>query len=288
MKTLFFLLLAALPQTSHALDIFDLNVFDQLQGEWKPDFRGHRMKMVSDYIQAKKPDIVVFEEAKGVLPGAQKGGEDSVDAELLKKDYPFRKYVFEMAGKDEGAYGYWIGAKKKPREWIEDGFAFEGGVARRVIAGIWDKAWGKECVGVIGLHLSYQTTDVRQKEAAWLLDWLKAHEAKCPHWVVVGDFNAEAHHKEMQVLFDGGLKSLFSEVKPTVGPFNPIRRIYGETIPTQTIDWALGWNLDAEASVVLNQAAGNDPNDVYQWASDHAGVWVHLNPKRQKYVNITP
>jgi endonuclease/exonuclease/phosphatase family metal-dependent hydrolase len=285
MKTLFSVLLlscVSYPAFASSLDVFNLNVFDQLQGEWKADFREDRLHLVGDYIRGRGPGIVVFEEAQGNLPGAQGGGSDSVDAASIAMLYPHRKYIHEMTGKDRASYGYWIGAKKKPREWIEENFSFEGGVARKVIGGVWDKALGKRCLGVLGLHLSYQTSEVRQKEAAWLLDWLKSHESKCRRWLVVGDFNADSKDKEMQILFEGGLKSLYKEIKPTIGAFNPIRRIYGEDIPSLTIDWALGWNLAGTADVVLDspytrELSGpeHEPT-ISDWVSDHAGVFIHL------------
>lgn len=259
------------PAPAFALEVFDLNVFDQLQGDWKPDFRAKRMAIVSEYVKKQKPAIVVFEEARGDKLGKDGGGKESVDAASLRKLYPHRKYVHEMTGADGASYGYWIGAKKKPRQWIEDGFSFPGGVQRRVLAAVWGNALGKKCLGVLGLHLSYQTTEVRQKEAAWLLDWLRAHEKECRQWLVVGDFNADREDKEMQLLFEGGLKPLFREAKPTVGPYNAIRKIYGADKPNLTIDWALGWNLAGTAEIVLDKADVNG-----DWVSDHAGVLVKL------------
>ncbi|MGZ3683826.1 MAG: endonuclease/exonuclease/phosphatase family protein [Bdellovibrionota bacterium] len=254
-----------------ALEVYDQNVFDQLQGKWDSGFREKRMAIMAELVKARKPDIIVFEEARGVLTGAQGGGDDSVDAEKIKAKYPHRKYIHEMTGAEGASYGYWVGAKKKPRQWIEDSFSFPGGVPRRVLGGIWDKAVGGKCLGVIGLHLSYQTTEVRQKEADWLLAWLKAHEKECAQWLVLGDFNAARPDKEMQILFNGGLKPLFEKETPTVGPFNPIRRIYGADKPSLTIDWALGWNLNGKAETVLNEA-----NAAGDWVSDHAGVYVKL------------
>ena len=256
---------------AHALEIYDQNVFDQLQGKWEPGFREKRMAIMAGLVKEKNPDIIVFEEARGVLPGAQGGGKDSVDAASLKA-YKHRKYIHEMTGADGASYGYWIGAKKKPSKWIEDGFSFPGGVPRKLIGGVWSKASGGKCLGVIGLHLSYQTSDVRQKEAEWLLGWLKAHEKDCKRWLVLGDFNAARPDKEMQLLFGGGLKSLFKEEKPTVGPYNPIRKIYGADKPNLTIDWALGWNIDGEAATVLGEAAPSG-----DWVSDHAGVYVNIS-----------
>jgi endonuclease/exonuclease/phosphatase family metal-dependent hydrolase len=221
-------------------------------------------------VKAKTPDVIVFEEARGVLPGSKGGGIDSEDASALNA-YPHRKYVHEMTGADGASYGYWIGAKKKPKKWIVDGFSFPGGVERKVLGAVWNKSSSGKCLGVIGLHLSYQTSDVRQKEAEWLLAWLKAHESDCKRWLVLGDFNAARPDKEMQILFNGGLKSLYVEEKPTVGPFNPIRRIYGADKPNLTIDWALGWNLGGQASTVLGEANGSG-----DWVSDHAGVYVKL------------
>jgi endonuclease/exonuclease/phosphatase family metal-dependent hydrolase len=271
MKALLFVL-GFLGSPAFALDVFNLNVFDQLQGEWKPGFRERRMELVSGYIRKYRPAIVVFEEARGTLPGAKDGGAGSADAKGIATLFPHRKYIHEMTGKDGASYGYWIGAERKPRQWLEDGFSFPGGVERKVIGAGWEKALGKECLGVLGLHLSYQTSDVRQKEAAWLLDWLKAHESACKRWLVVGDFNADRGDKEMQLLFNGGLKSLFKEAKPTVGAFNPIRRIYGEHVPSLTIDWALGWNLEGSANVVLDTAFPGD-----EWVSDHAGIAVQVH-----------
>jgi hypothetical protein len=88
----------------------------------------------------------------------------------------------------------------------------------------------------------------------------------------VGDFNASEKDAEMKVLFAGGLKPFFAEpFKPTVGPANPIRAIYGKDKPNLTIDWALGWNLAGDAKVVLDTA-----DERGDWASDHAGVLTHV------------
>ncbi len=270
-----FLYLSALvvfSSSAHALTVLDLNVFDQLQGKWDDGFRMRRTKALADYIKQKKPDIVVFQEAIGNLPGEQRGGEDSTDAAHLTKQYPHRTYIHEMTGADGASYGYWMGSKTKPRVWTEDGFHFPGGVARRVQAAIWDGSIGrnKECLGILSLHFSYQNSEVRQREAEWVLEWLKGQEKNCKQWLVVGDFNADREDKEMQMLFDGGLQPLFKKTQPTVGAYNPIRKIYGENIPSRTIDWALGWNLKGEASVVLRGPWRRE------WISDHAGVWVTL------------
>ncbi len=256
-----------LPLSSGALEVYDQNVFDQLQGDWKPGFREQRMQIMSNFVNEKKPDIAVFEEARGESPIAK----DSVDSLKIRALYPYRKYVHEMTGQDGGSYGYWIGAKTKPRQWIVDGFSFPGGVSRKILGAVWSKSVGGKCLGIVGLHLSYQTSEVRQREAAWLLQWLMAKEKICKQWLVLGDFNADSSDKEMKILFDGGLKPMLDGKTPTVGPYNPIRRIYGADKPNQTIDWALGWNLDGNAEIVLNRA---DKNGL--WVSDHAGVFVHL------------
>jgi endonuclease/exonuclease/phosphatase family metal-dependent hydrolase len=281
MKTLFafaFFLLIAPPGTSSrafgapSLVVYDQNVFDQLQGDWKPDFRGKRMDIMAGFVKEHRPDIVVFEEARGEKNGKDGGGDDSVDSEKIRKDYPYRKYLHEMTGADGASYGYWIGAKKKPDYWVTDEFSFPGGVPRKVLAAVWKKWNGGECLGVTGLHLSYQTSEVRQREAAWLLNWLRGREKSCKHWLVMGDMNASEKDPEMKVLFDGGLKPLFKEpYTPTVGPYNPIRAIYGKDKPNLTIDWALGWNLAGDAQVVLNEA-----NKAGDWVSDHAGVLINL------------
>lgn len=276
MKT-FLVLLAAflIGPSAQAFEVFNLNVFDQLQGEWDSGFRGRRIKAVSGYVRKRKPDLVVFQEAIGELPGERMGGKDSPDGRALTKLYPHRAYIHEMVGKDGASYGYWMGSKKKPAQWIEDGFSFPGGVERRVQGAVFGE--GKNCLGVLSLHLSYQTSEVRVKEAHWLLDWLKNKESVCPRWLVLGDFNADAESAEMKVLFEGGLKNLFKETKPTIGAFNPIRQIYGKDIPSKTIDWALGWNLAAEAEVVLDGAQAGDV-----WVSDHAAVYVKVKKGDKK------
>lgn len=268
---LFFLVAALFLQTPHAFawKVFNLNVFDQLQGDWSADFREKRMNAIASYISQEKPDIVVFQEAKGILPGEKKGGEDSVDAMALTKKYPYRRYIHEMTGKDGASYGYWMGAKKEPKKWIEDGFAFPGGVERRVQAAVWDTTQDK-CLGVLSLHLSYQDSKVRQKEAQWVLSWIKAHESECKQWLVVGDFNANQKNKEMKIFFSGGLPHAYKTLKPTVGAFNPIRRIYGEHIPSETIDWALSHQVEAQAQVVLDKPWEE------QWVSDHAGILIQV------------
>lgn len=252
--------------SAQAQTIFNLNVFDQLQGDWKPEFRETRLKTIADFVDKKKPDVLVFQEAKGLNLGEK--NLESIDGVFFKKSYPHQQYIHEMLGKDGASYGYMIASKKKPREWIEDGFSFPGGVARRVQAAVWGK--GKSCMGILSLHLSYQNSEVRQKEAAWVLDWLKKQESNCKSWLVVGDFNADKEDAEMKILFEGGLKSLYKDTKPTIGAFNPIRRIYGENIPSRTIDWALGWNMEGSAEVVLDTAQ----KDI--WVSDHAAVLVKV------------
>lgn len=276
MKTFLVLLATVLiTPSAMAFEVFNLNVFDQLQGEWAADFRANRMKVVSDYVKSRKPDLVVFQEAIGELPGEKKGGKNSPDGRALAKLYPHHVYIHEMTGKDGASYGYWMGSKKKPTQWIEDGFSFPGGVERRVQGTVFGK--GKGCLGVLSLHLSYQTSEVRVKEAEWLLGWLKGKESICANWLVLGDFNADADSAEMKTLFEGGLKSLFKTAKPTIGAFNPIRQIYGKDIPSKTIDWALGWNLSGEAEVVLDTAQKGD-----LWVSDHAAVYVKVKQGDKK------
>jgi endonuclease/exonuclease/phosphatase family metal-dependent hydrolase len=268
-----FILLLALslfPNVSEAVSVFNLNVFDQLQGEWPEDFRENRMQLATNEIKKLHPDLVVFQEAKGVLSGEKLGGKDSVDGANLKKLYPHRMYIHEMIGKDQASYGYWMGSKMKPKRWIEDGFFFEGGVDRKIQAAVFSKIHGGKCLGVMSLHLSYQNSEVRVKEAEWILQWLKEKEKICKHWLVVGDFNADAESAEMKRLFEGGLKVLPDQSAPTVGAFNPIRRIYGENIPSKTIDWALGWNIDGRAELKLDHEIEG------QWASDHAAIFVKV------------
>jgi len=267
MKILLLAFLTALSSAqAQAFEVFNLNVFDQLQGEWTPDFRARRMTAVADYVKAQNPDVVVFEEAIGT-PKAENGGKDSPDAEGIKALYPHRLYVHESFGQDGNSYGYWIGAKQKPKHWITEGFSFKGGVERKVEGAIFGDVNGK-CLGLLGLHLSYQNSKVRQQEVQWLLAWVKKNESRCDRWLVVGDFNADEQDPEMKALFKGGLRSLYRDQKPTIGAYNPIRRIYGNNIASKTIDWALGWKLDGEAAVVL------DTPHQGEWVSDHAGVLI--------------
>lgn len=246
--------------------ILNINIFDQLQGTWGPEFRTERTTVLSHWLHQHSPDLVVMQEARGVLPGAEGGGADSVDGILLRDLYPYRRYVHEMTGADGASYGYWMGAKAQPvKEW-KDGFAFPGGVARMTEAALWKST--AKCVGVLSLHLSYQNTTVRQLEAQWILDWLSAHKVDCENWLVMGDFNADAESKEIQILMNGGLVSLVKNKKPTVGAFNPIRQIYGKDIPSQTIDWIFATaEVTGAARVVFDQPVEG------QWISDHAGVW---------------
>jgi endonuclease/exonuclease/phosphatase family metal-dependent hydrolase len=269
-KIIFLSAFLLLPNISEAMSVFNLNVFDQLQGEWPEDFREKRMQMVSKVLKSLQPDLVVFQEAKGVLPGEKRGGKDSIDASNLKTAYPYRMYIHEMTGKDQASYGYWMGSKVKPKQWIEDGFFFDGGVERKIQAAVFSKINGGKCLGVMSLHLSYQNSEVRVKEAEWILQWLKGKEKVCKQWLVLGDFNADAESLEMKHLFSGGLKVFPDQSKPTVGAFNPIRRIYGENIPSKTIDWALGWNIDGRAEVKLDHEVDG------QWASDHAAILVNV------------
>lgn len=264
-----------LSPVAHAFTIFNLNVFDELQGEWGSGFREQRMGALAEWLKQEKPDLVVFQEAKGTLPGAKKGGQDSVDAQKIRALYPYRYYVYEMTGKDGAAYGYWIGAKRKPHLVWSDGFFFPGGVERKTQGAVWKNLTlgGKkhQCLGVLSVHLSYQTSEVRVREAKWITEWIKGKEMHCKRWVVMGDFNADDDSPEIRELFSAGFKSLFTEKKPTVGAFNPIRRIYGADIPSKTIDWVLGWGgIGGAAHVVLDAPVGN------VWISDHAGVRVEL------------
>jgi endonuclease/exonuclease/phosphatase family metal-dependent hydrolase len=256
---------------AHAFSVFNLNVFDQLQGEWSESFRRERMEALAEYGRKGNWDLVVFQEAVGESPGSAGGGSDSPDGALW--GMPFRHYVHEMTGKDGASYGYWMGAKKSPDQWIEDGFSFPGGVARKVQGAYWREMSDGKCLGVLSLHWSYQSSAVRQKEAQWLQDWVRGKESLCDRWLVVGDFNADSGDKEIQMLLNSDFTSLLRTKKPTVGAFNPIRRIYGENTPSRTIDWPFGWQLPpgAVAEVVLDKPVFGD-----LWVSDHAALEIHL------------
>ena len=112
---------------AQAIQILNMNVFDQLQGEWKKDFRATRIQKLSQWIHEQSPDIVVFQEAQGETEKSK----DSSDAAWIKKMYSYRKYVHEMTGYDHFSYGYWMGAKHRPVKEFSDGFSFPGGVARK-------------------------------------------------------------------------------------------------------------------------------------------------------------
>ncbi|MCO5141984.1 MAG: endonuclease/exonuclease/phosphatase family protein [Oligoflexia bacterium] len=244
--------------------VFNLNVFDQLQGKWESTFREKRIKELSSYIHEVLPDVVVFQEAQGT-----ENYTSSKDSSHILKLYPYQNYLHEMTGADGESYGYWIGAKEKPLKWIHEKFFFDGGVDRRVQGAIWKTE--TDCLGLLSLHLSYQNSAVRVKEADWIVNYLRQQQSLCNRWLVLGDFNADDDTEEMRVLFSHGLKSSFKVKKPTVGAFNPIRRIYGENIPSKTIDWALEFGrLSAEATVVLD----HERNGL--WLSDHAGILVEL------------
>ena len=248
-----------------ATSILNLNVFDQLQGKWEAGFRKNRIQKLSNWIRSNEPEIVIFQEAQG----DHLRSTESNDATWLKDFYSYRKYVPEMAGADGFSYGYWMAAKNNPVKEFSDVFFFPGGIERKTQAAIWKNAYqGKECLGVLSLHMSYQNTEVRQKEAQWIIDWIKKHENDCKHWIVAGDFNADKNDKEMIILFAAGFKNLVKDLKPTVGAYNPIRRIYGNGIPSRTIDWALGWNVEGEGKILFNE-----PLDEI-WLSDHAGIFI--------------
>lgn len=254
--------------SSYAASVFNFNIFDQLQGEWEKDFRENRIKKLSGWLAVQAPEVIVFQEAQA----NSESSIESNDAQWLASEYPYRKYVHEMTGKDQFSYGYWMAAKKKPVKEFSDGFSFPGGVARKTQAAVWENLYkGTECLGVMSLHLSYQNTDVRQKEAQWIIDWVKAHETDCKHWIVTGDFNADVEDKEISLLIGAGFKSLVNVKKPTIGAFNPIRQIYGKDIPSRTIDWAFAWNVDGDGEVLFDQALEGT------WLSDHAAVFAHVS-----------
>lgn len=235
--------------------ILSLNIFDQQQGEWPSDFREKRLFALRKWLEKNPMDILLLQEAS------------SGDGELFRKKYPWQNFVEESKGKDGLTYGYWLGAKRPVKEIWSDGFAFPGGVARKVQAAIWGEA-PKKCLGILNLHWSYQSSAVRQEEAKWLLDWLHGAQKKCDRWLVVGDFNADQDAPEIQFLAKNGLVNLATKLEPTVGPANPIRQIYGKDIKAQTIDWAWGFHYPAKAKRVLADPIGE------LWLSDHAGIMI--------------
>jgi endonuclease/exonuclease/phosphatase family metal-dependent hydrolase len=234
---------------------FNLNFFDQQQGQWPDDFRAKRIKALTHFLENKNPDVVVLQEAQ------------SEDLAGLKRSYPHQYFVGEMKGAAGEEFGYLLAARTNPTKQWSDDFYFAGGVKRKIQAAIWGSD-PQKCIGVISLHWSYQSSAVRQLEARWLLAWLDRAKAECAHWLVVGDFNADEKSEELRILFRSGLKILLSSLKPTIDPINPIRQIYGKDFLPRTIDWALGFQWQAKARVVLSEPWQGE------WVSDHSGLWV--------------
>ncbi|NUM88451.1 MAG: endonuclease/exonuclease/phosphatase family protein, partial [Bdellovibrionales bacterium] len=200
MKAILLLVLALISLPSHAAKILSLNVFDQLQGEWEPGFREKRMKALGRWIIRERPDVVVLQEARA---RAATDAESS-DVEGFRKLYPHSFYVHEMTGKDGASYGYWLGSRKKPDATYVDGFSFPGGVERKVQGALWRRFAGGQCLGILHLHLSYQTSEVRVKEAEWVQKWIVGKSMECGRWIVTGDFNADDDTAEIRHLQETG------------------------------------------------------------------------------------
>ena len=249
------------------ITILSLNIFDQQQGNWPENFRTSRLKALASQLNKfnKSPDIVFLQESQAEK---KRGKYLSKDAQHL--NFPNHHYTHESFEKDGMSYGYLILSKKKPNKVWKDSFHFAGGSKRVVQFSLWHfKGWG--CLGVANIHLSWQSSEVRYKEAQFLVEKMPALKASCSNWLLAGDFNADENSNEMKFLFDNGFNNFLIKAEPTVGPFNPIRSIYGK-IKNQTIDWILGTDTIQGRSHVMF----DEPVDEV-WISDHSAVFVTLS-----------
>ena len=193
------------------------------------------------------------------------------DAQYFKARFPYHYYTHEAIGKDGFSYGYLLLSKRRTRKIWHEAFHFPGGSKRAIQFSLW-KWRESHCLGIANLHLSWQGSHIRVQEVGWILKEMKTLKRHCPRWLFLGDFNADEKSREMKLLFGKGFQNLFTgnPYPPTVGPFNPIRSIYGN-IKNQTIDWALGINLEGAAEILFDK-----PTKGGLWISDHAGVFVQI------------
>ena len=256
--------------SSNAIKILSLNIFDQQQGNWSKDFRTARLKILSSKLDeiGDSLKLVFLQESQ-----AKKEGSEyiSTDAQYLSKNFSYHHYTHESIEKDGMSYGHLVLSKKKPRKTWKDSFHFQGGSQRVVQFSLWDFK-DLRCLGVANLHLSWQSSQARYKEVNFLASKIPELKNHCSRWLFLGDFNADESSDEMKFLFHNGLRDFFTQRKPTVGPFNPIRSIYGK-IKNQTIDWILGINIEGKAEVLFNKSV----NGI--WISDHSAILVEL-PKQ--------
>ena len=252
---------------SDAVKVLSLNIFDQQQGDWAEGFRASRLEALASQLgeMGDSLKLVVLQESQARKKEHQ---YISTDAGYLSSHFPYHHYTHESVEKDGMSYGYLILSGQKPKKLWKDSFHFQGGSRRVVQFSLWDfKKIG--CLGVANLHLSWQSSQVRYEEVNFLVNNIPRLKNYCPKWLFLGDFNADENSKEMKFLFNNGLKDLLTLRKPTVGPFNPIRSLYGKIKP-QTIDWALGINVDAKAEVLFSGPVNG------RWISDHAAILVEL------------
>lgn len=251
------------------VQLLNLNIFDQQQGHWDKGFRKSRLEALSKEIERhyKSLDFVFLQESRAEV---KNDGFVSVDATYFKDIFPYDYYTHESTEKDGFSYGYLILSKTRPQKVWNDSFHFPGGSQRTMQFSLW-KFQESSCLGVANLHLSWQGSKIRVQEMKWILSKMGQLKEHCPHWVFVGDYNADEKSEEINLLFKNGFQNLFSEpYQPTVGPYNPIRLIYGK-IKNQTIDWALGVNIEGSAKVLFDK-----PTDEGVWISDHAAVLVNI------------
>jgi endonuclease/exonuclease/phosphatase family metal-dependent hydrolase len=244
--------------------ILSLNVFDEQQGQWPKNFRATRLEKIRNWV-AKDPSIraVFLQEAR----------EDDV-LNGRNNQLPFRTFTPESEGADGKMYGYLALTQLKPERVWEEGFEFPGGLARKTQALVF-RPWSekRECLGVLSVHLSYQSSQVRVQEAEWIANFIKKRANLCPEWLIVGDFNATKESKEFRLITtQAGFIDLVREKISTVGPYNPVRAIYGQEKPNEAIDGALSYQvIGASARVVLR-----DPIEGV-WVSDHAGILIRID-----------
>ncbi|MGB0452424.1 MAG: hypothetical protein ACPGJV_01815 [Bacteriovoracaceae bacterium] len=66
---------------------------------------------------------------------------------------------------------------------------------------LWNFKSGK-CLGVINLHLSWQSSIVRQKETEMIIERVNKLKKVCSKWLIAGDFNGDENSDEMKLFFE--------------------------------------------------------------------------------------
>ena len=251
------------------VEILSLNIFDQQQGQWDEHFRGTRLRALASRLDewGDSLELVFLQESQAAINND--GQYASQDAHYLSKNFPYHYYTHESIEKDGMSYGYLVLSKKKPTKIWKNSFHFQGGSKRVVQLSLWNfQKIG--CLGVANIHLSWQGSRVRYEEVQFLVSKMPQLKSHCSNWIFLGDFNADENSDEMKFLFNNGFNKFSAQPEATVGPFNPIRSIYGK-IKNQTIDWIIGTDtLSGQTKVLLNRPVKG------VWVSDHAAVIMTL------------